>query len=204
MKKSLNLIPDQLQIRLLIRRSLKQWIVLWTVCLVAGLGLWLVSWHQSQDLQREVDQLEVGVADVHQLISEGDRLLGDLRHLELQHAKLASLSNLHVPLSILGLIGHSARSSDGNVRLDELRIRMANDAGEAKSLSGQKLVLDLSGTALDDESIERFVTSIRLSGVCGSVELKSTRHVAAGENSQRSFRMECMLRIGSERAAKKA
>ncbi|MFQ5734639.1 MAG: PilN domain-containing protein [Planctomycetaceae bacterium] len=189
MKKSLDLIPSRLQKRLMLGHILPRWAAVWGVCVVVGLSACADEWWETRRLEIETGDRESACSEVRAAVARGEQHQARLRQLDKQRERYAELSRSRVQLTVLGVVGRSAKSSNGRLRLDQLGIRELADNSQESRPTSRRFSVDLTGTAKDDQTIGSFIRALRSARVFDSVELKSTRSATAGRN----FRVQCIL-----------
>lgn len=194
MNKSLDLIPSRLQKRLMLGHILPWWAAVWGACVVVGLSACANAWWETRQLEIEIDDREAACSEVRAAVTRGEQHQARLRQLAKQQARYAELSHSRVQLTVLGIVGRSAKSSNGKLRLDQLGIRRMADNSQESRPASRRFSVDLTGTAKDDQTVGRFVRILRSTGIFNAVELKSTRSAADG----RKFRVQCILSIISQ------
>lgn len=213
MKTFVNLLPERLQQQQMVRRLAVRWAAAWGVCLVLGPGAYLLLRSNTRSLREEVAAAESDYARMQAAIRRGDAVRAEIRSLKERQRQFESLPNGHLPLSVLNLLGRSARSTAGQLRLETIAVREVPETegrgGKAEGggrragpdlrpptsdiRSTTRVTVDIEGTALSDLSIGRFVASLRTSGVFASVVLKSSRGTETAKQPVRRFRLQCVF-----------
>jgi Tfp pilus assembly protein PilN len=189
MKTVVNLLPERLQQRQIVRRHAARWAVAWVVCLLVGPGTYFVQRSEALSLRTEAEVAEAEHAEIQAALRNGDAIQAKIKALQEQQRQFDSLPNGHVPLSLLQLLGRSARTTAGQLRLETIGIREVAETDEAMT----RVTVDIEGSALSDQSIGRFVAALRKSGVFESVVLKSSHGAESAKQPSRRFRLQCVF-----------
>jgi len=193
MKTSLNLVPAQLQRRTLLRQALRRWTLVWGACLVVGTAFCTRYWWQLHEREEKIGRRDNESASVKRLLSHNEQLKTRLQQLQQWREQLRSLEDTQTPLVVLSIISHSAQDAGGRLRIDNLTLNAVSEP-PSQEASARRMVIELSGSALDDHAIGQFIASLRAAKLFESVELKATRGTAGTSESERQFRLQCVLR----------
>jgi Tfp pilus assembly protein PilN len=199
----INLLPPGLGIKLLIRRRLRGWAIVWGFALVVGV---LAVSNDYADLLRvrtEFDHLSNRVQPLEQLHTKISTTKKRLRDLDQEVNRLQAVCVDDRSLAVLKVVGQSIEQIAGKVQVDHLNMVCSGwrtSAGKTKKSGPGPLesTVALRGIATDDLAIADFVAALRRSGVFAQVDLRSTQQFVAGKIVGRQFQIACNFVEGND------
>ncbi len=201
-KPSVNLVPVAYRRRLLVRRRLRQWVIVWVLAGTA-MGTAGVSEYGRLQRQREtLARLEERCRPLRETEQDTQRIQQQLAVLGDRESLLAKLARSNPPAQLIGLVGLAAHGEEHLIRIGEFHLRTTtsrvmreerDEQGQVKRVPAdiEKRQLALHGLGVDGMAVARFVSQLRQTGAFDSVMLKSSIEVP-GQTSQTSlFEVEC-------------
>jgi hypothetical protein len=203
----MNLLPYAFRRRLLVRKLLGRWGLVWTVCGLVGGAVCGWAWSDLRSAQAELAGIEETTRPVREMAEENRRFIAQIEEISGRESVLNELGGIAQPVSLLALISQSARFADERLQIQ--RMNVAQVVREPESGSGQKpgpqkgkpspgdaaprktLELTLSGVARDDVAVSRFVSALRDQGVFETVELRSSVGVRWAHGEGRRYDVVC-------------
>lgn len=201
----MNLLPYAYRRKLVVRKLLMGWIIVWTGCGLAGGAVCLLTWTELRSAQSELAGVEEQAEPLREVVAENRRFKQQIEEIWGRESVLGELGGSSQPVSLLAIISRSARAADERLQIQRLNVAHVVPAAEsgkpaAPAKPGTKpappvkpsepprkvLELTLTGVACDDVAVTRFVSALREQGVFESVELRSSIgiHWAHGEGRQ--------------------
>lgn len=114
---------------------------------------------------------------------------------------LGDLDSAERPLTLVGIVSHSAASTQARLQVQRFTMQRqeitAPTSGETTKNDTQEpetivqTTLELSGIALDDMAVARFITALRETGVFVQVELKSSLSTQIADNPAKEYLVRC-------------
>lgn len=209
MKTFINLIPIQYRRRNLVRRRLRQWSLVWVLCLIVVVAIGYRKVNRYR-LDRQTAQL---AAERHrpldELIHETRTMRSTLGDLKAKGTLVAQLQDERPVIALLGLASRSAARSAGHLHLTKLEydherqltVATGGPPRNPKASRNHKrpekddtpqvtpATVHFAGEALDNLTIAGFAAALRDSRMFRHVELKSSVEGASGTTSARSFNL---------------
>jgi hypothetical protein len=218
-KQHLNLLPWRLRCRMLLRRRIRQWAVLWMILVVVTTGLGLWSWQSLGDAERDRDTWARRAVTIQSIHNENEALQRQVAALRERFQKYGHLESEQLGYQLLATISQTAASGSAGGNSGET----ANDARKQSSIQIQKLVfkqtevqekvadaktatknaktppkmrtvrtVSLTGVATNNLAVAQFVSSLRDSGAFLTVDLKSSQgNKLASATDSRAYQVEC-------------
>lgn len=200
----MNLLPYSFRKKLVTEKILRRWIAVWTVCLLVGVGVTLVSWAGQASAATEQADLEARARPFQKLEAENEKLATEIAAIQKRESILEDVNGISDPLSYLTLISRSAAAAEGELFVNRVAISEAEEIIEkavqrrgpkGRSVTPAKtkdiIQVNLSGLATNHASVATFVTTLRESGVFRSVELKSSTALPLPHGNGRQFDVIC-------------
>jgi hypothetical protein len=206
MKNHINLLPFEFRRRQLIRARVGQ------SCVVAGsavIAIAVVLWSQHVSLRAlrgEATRLDLQCEPLRQTTLENSRIEQRVQELTNRQSLLSEIESTQKTLSLIGIVSRSARRGGSRVQVRQFsvqRIRSVSNNPPAASIKEDvksendaqhpQMKLTLSGVAMDDLAVAKFVVALREDGVFNVVELKSSLEGGAGDHMFRQYQIECTL-----------
>lgn len=206
MNQPVNLVPVPFRRRLLVRRRLRLWIVVW---ILAGFAtgttalakyVWLLRQRQM------LTQFQAGSAPLRKIDADAQRLQQQLDALGSRESLLAALERIDQPAQLIGIVGRAACGDELDIHIGEFRLvpvtvqrtrEITDENGETKavteSVDWKQLVLN--GLGVDDLAVARFVSDLRATQAFDSVKLKSSSDVPGDTVGARRFEVECEYQL---------
>ena len=200
----LNLMPPRIRQAGIVRARAKQWTLAWSITAILAGGAWWLKAGQRDQIAAGVNQLELAYMPIDKLWHETLRLRMSSRELEQRESVFNELQTLRPPLALIGLVSRSAKLCDGRIRVQSLVMRVEEQALEQTPADKPALDMQppaaitrptasvtLKGIGYDDLAIARFVMALEETQAFDRVELKSSVHIAPGDNRACSYIVEC-------------
>lgn len=198
----MNLLPLPLQKRLLIRRRLSQWGIVWCGCSLVTLTVTLVWSSYHSDSKATLARLKAQTAPVQTLAAENTRMLEQINDITARQSLLGELDRSERPLTLVGIVSHSAASTRSRLQVqrfamlrEEITPTVTGKGSEAATTQeGEAVVqttLELSGVALDDLAVARFISALRETGIFVQVELKSSLSTQIAGRPAKEYLVRC-------------
>ncbi|EMI21469.1 secreted protein [Rhodopirellula maiorica SM1] len=192
----INLLPEKLVIKMLVRRRLRQWALVWAALLIAGIVVMAGNYRDVQHSQLQLDVLANQIQPLQQLQVQTASLDSRLDVLQQEVDVLESICIPDRSLALLAILGEAAKSSSGKVQIERMQLssnrnRENSKRAAAASLPTYLCSISLQGVTDGDQSLASFVESLRKSNVFHLVELKSSLMYQIDETHGRQFQIEC-------------
>ena len=204
MKRWVNLLTEHVRLRMLVRRRLRQWSVVWAAALVLS-GAWS-GWRyiQVRQLRDLLAARQAEAAPVEQTRSENEAIRLQLQRLQHRRSLLALLEQGQLPYHVLAVVSRSSRLCDRQIQVRDLLLShvtvgppapSAPRGGPTKSAAppSEQVVLSLKGVAADNLSVARFAAALRESRTFAQVDLKSAVQDGDLTAAGCSYWIECVL-----------
>ncbi len=199
MNTHLNLLPTQFSRRLVVRRSLLLWSVIWVVTCTSSVCVGYQKFVSLRAAQRELERQTEKCAPLKVLQQENEQLAIRIDELRKKQYLLGELEDLYDPLQMVGLVSRSATNVSSQLRIENLtfeRTETTSIAGTDQDQDDSKLPtirLILNGAATSDMAVSSFIVSLRDIGCFDVVELKSSSEAEVASRLPREFVVECVL-----------
>ncbi len=202
MNPDVNLVPESFHRRLLLRRRLRQWTLVWILSIVAVV-LSGVSEYRGLDNQRKlVTQLENCMAPLQQAEVESRQLRQELLQISSRESLLTQLERWDHPAQLIGIIGQAAYGEQFDVHLSEIHLTPIHGhvTREVTLENGQRqmlvepvdrMQLRMTGLGVDDLAVSRFVLDLRSGEWFDTVKLQSSTDVPWMAAEAHEFHVEC-------------
>jgi hypothetical protein len=197
----MNLLPMSFRHRLLIRRALRFWAVVWGVSALAASIMCGLLWLELWDWRQELAHHQAEAAALQAMQAENQKLAADITAISRRAAVVEDVHGIAQPLSLLGVVSRSAKSADRQLQVQRLQVshieeRIVNPKTRPGTPAKdapirRRLEVSLSGVAHDDVSVAKFVSSLRESGMFETVELKSSLGVTLPHGEARKYAVLC-------------
>ncbi|GAA5507633.1 PilN domain-containing protein [Novipirellula caenicola] len=192
----INLLPEKLVIKMLVRRRLRQWALVWAALLIAGIVVMAGNYREVQQSQLQLDALTSEIQPLQQLQAQTASLDSRLNVLQREVEVLESICVPDRSLALLAVLGNAAKSSRGKVQIERMHLSSSANREAAKKSTattppGYLCTVSLQGVTDGDQSLASFVESLRNSQVFHQVELKSSLMYQIDETHGRQFQIEC-------------
>ncbi|MGH7128194.1 MAG: PilN domain-containing protein [Planctomycetaceae bacterium] len=197
----LNLLPQSFRRRLLMRTRLGQWAVVWLMATAAVLALAVSEFHALRIERRRLAAAERRAEPVRKLLAENTRLQRQVAALANRQSLITRLERETDPLQLVGVISQSTDHADGRIQVRRLSLETVppppavSQSKEPPSRTAAAPTpappphrVRLSGRALDDFAVARFVGALERAEFFETVELKSS---ATAETNLREYVVEC-------------
>ena len=207
MKTFINLLPPDYRARELRRCRLMQWSGVWAVCLGAAVAGWWFKQAHCDRAQQALEAAEQSYRPLAKLSRELATMQAELDSLHSKGTILGQLRDERPLLTLIGVTSQSARQSGGRLVVHSLSFRRheppSATGGQPRETSrkgpeppaetepGPWATVSLSGDALDNLAVARFVVGLRDTGLFRRVELISSVGDPSAKSNLRSFSLEC-------------
>lgn len=204
MKTHLNLLPWTIRRRTIIRRRLLAWAA---VCVFSGVGMLVALLLVQADIRRSTTllaEIDLQAEPVRRLVEDRRKLGHRIDVADRRRALVDVLGDSQHPLQILWVVSKSAHIKNGAIQIRSFEFD-SYSVGIRKGVSKQRgraareqdsdvstaRKLNLSGIAIDDAALSRFVTGLREAGMFEAVELRSAGNIALASGPAREYSLEC-------------
>jgi hypothetical protein len=199
-----NLLPAKLQQRLLIRRRVAQWTVVWAGCALAAVSFCGLRFRtlRAQHAAHNAKQLEC--QPVRAIVDDSDALEQTLAAADARYAELCRLMPDDSALAVLGVVSQAAQRTNGSLRIEHVQFLEPEQLGPqatptapqpptttAAAAVRENGSLSLAGTAKDDLTVALFVDTLRQTRAIRHVELKASSQFATADKEGRRFEIVC-------------
>jgi Tfp pilus assembly protein PilN len=198
MRTHINLIPWKVRRAQVVRRRLLQWAVVWAAAAGATVGIGVAKANRNAAVRQTLDALEAEYAPIAALRQEIRTCRQSLEAWNRREAAAAQLEDTRPALTLLGMVGRSARQCEGRLRVDQLTVRPREESLVAEKKSAAKqpntspsTLVTIKGVALDNPAVSRFVAALRQTQAFDRVELKSSAEQSTGDLKTWSYLVEC-------------
>ena len=198
----------------MVRLRLRQWLLPWAAALGALGVLFFIQGSRYQAARARAEQLEEQCAPVDKLREEIRGLRERAGELTRRESILKPLEEPRPALTLLAMVSRSAEKCEGQLRVEKLVLRPAGEAASAApsvpaqpgpaagnaqaaarapvpSRPASTSLVTITGAALDNLAVARFVASLRQTGAFDRVELKSSEDKAPASQHVCSYTIEC-------------
>lgn len=194
MSEKLNLIPDAIRRRAIVRKAVLRWTIVSALVGVASMGFCAQVWWNARGLRGQVAKAEDDCAEVRRLMADGGQLKRRLRKAKQRERRYSFSVKSHLPKSMLGVLSREARLLKGRLRIDNFDFRETSDTTSVSAENKRRrIVVSLAGFAREDSAISSFIVALRRTNVFANVELKSTGNVGPAADAGRRFQINCVL-----------
>jgi hypothetical protein len=198
----MNLLPIAFRRRLLIVRTLRFWAAVWGVSVLAASIMCGLLWVELWGWRRELTHHQEDAAELQAMQAENQKLAADISSISRRAAVVEDVHGIAQPLALLGVVSRSAKAADRQLQVQKMQVsHIEEKIVDPKARPGaavakdapvrRRLEVSLSGVALDDVSVAKFVTSLRESGMFDTVELKSSLGVPLPHGEARKYAVLC-------------
>ncbi|MFG0335106.1 MAG: PilN domain-containing protein [Maioricimonas sp. JB049] len=197
----MNLLPLPLQKKLLIRRRLSRWGIVWGLCSVVALTVAFVWSNRHSGSKAALAVLNDQVAPIRKLEAENGQMLEQINDIVARQSLLGDLDSAERPLTLVGIVSHSAASTQSRLQVQRFAMhRQEITPTETKAAPAEasekpetivQTTLELSGVALDDLAVARFISALRETGIFVQVELKSSLSTQVADNPAKEYLVRC-------------
>lgn len=202
MNQPVNLVPASFRRQLLIRRRLRQWIIVWILASFALGSSALAKYGWLLRQQQALAQLETESTPLRAIDDDTVTLQQHLDTLSSRESLLATLEQADQPAQLIGIIGQAAHRTELDVHVGEFHLatvtvqttrEITDENGQTKVVSEpvDRMRLLMNGLGIDDLAVARFVSDLRATRAFDSVMLKSSNDVPGLTADARRFEVEC-------------
>ena len=193
MKTCLNLVSPEFQLTQLVRRRVRQWLV---VLVVATIGIIVVARDKWRHCQAAADQrasLAVTYESTRNVENSKTSLEEQIELLTAEQDLAKSFAEPHPEITAIGCVSQAAKNTRGEVFVREFTMtrtpRRANSDGEAADPIPNTMTL--KGAGLNGVAVAHFVAWIRDSNLFNRVHLESTEKAWTGTHHIYPFKVTC-------------
>ncbi len=192
----INLLPQKLVIKMLIRRRLRQWALIWAALLIAGLLVMSANYRSLKQCQVQLDSYRQRVRPLASLQLQTSDIEKRLKTLHREVEVLETISAPDRSLALLAILGNAAKSPQYKVQIERMSLastvnRVATQKPPTEPSHAMLSSVSLQGIADGDFGLANFVQSLRESNVFSQVELKSSLQYQRENLTGRQFQVEC-------------
>lgn len=193
MRNAINLLPMAYRRQLVLRRRAVQWAAV--LCGVVAVG-W--SWHcvaqrEAVELSQRLESLSREHLPTKTMLKQLIDMRRQLDELQQQENVARELEYHRHVLALLGLVGETARASNGRVRVTNVEVtgfqRMHSSPAVKDQGQGGDRVL-VRGVSLDNPAIAEMLQGLQNSGMFSRVEVVMTER-QEGDVSLRDYELRC-------------
>lgn len=206
MKTSINLLPATYRQQMLLKRILRQWLVIGLILCLFLTGASLIVYGRLRDSQLQHQQLETRAEPHRQLLKENVQLENDLKTLQQKQSAIKLIANAKVHLQTLGMISQNASQLGDKLQILDFTL----DKKPAPTLSRKEntktpsstavntpleptMSLRLQGLTEDETTVAGFIKILENNEELQSVNLKSIRRKEYYNRVMQVFEIECLL-----------
>lgn len=210
MKTFVNLLPLEYRRRRLVCRRLRQWSLVWSVCLTVALGAWWLKYERYGSLSQALSAADRANLPLAKLTRECREMQAELQELQAQDTVLGQLIEERPLVTLIGMTSKSARRCNGRLVVSQLLFERHE---ERKQVGGPQVKartqdkteqqaaeesqpwarVTFQGKAMDNLAVATFAAALRDTGLFRRVELKSSLGNKSGYTDVRSFLLECEI-----------
>lgn len=200
---SINLIPVTFRRRLLIRRRLREWSVIWILSVCGAGSVSLAEYGIVLSRRSQLAEIESRCAPLRDKEQATAQMKQELDRLYDRESLLAKLERTDQPAQLIGIIGQATHGERLEVHVGSFELTpvtqtvthtVVDESGRSKNISVtvEKYQLELSGLGLDDLAVAGFVASLRETGIFESVMLQSSVNAQGMPQDVRRFQVVCV------------
>lgn len=203
MSRHLNLLPWDLQCRMLRDQRLRQWAVSWLVIGVFGVTVSVTQWWRLSKAGEEYHSWERRAESVQAIQLASQNLRQKIAQQQERLVKYGHLENEKLGFQLLGTLSQAASSCGGKIQVQKMILKTNQVAIAAADKPGTAIpgtatpgaaapgaaaptkfrdvrVLTLAGVAVNNLAVAQLVSALRDSGAFDSVELRTSQSL--GDN----------------------
>jgi Tfp pilus assembly protein PilN len=207
---NVNLLPFEFTRRRVVRSITRLWFVIGAILVIIAIPLLIPEYQRLQKLHQEFSKIQAKNAPIHKILNDKTEIENQIKILESEKAVLAKVLPDQRVMSILAILSQSVRDAEGKMQIQRLgfttnyidEVETAISApskgnsrrgGQSKEIvvASPISTLSLSGVALDDRSVGKFVEGLKAKGVFSSVDLKSCSESNIQGKLAWAFSVEC-------------
>lgn len=209
MSNFVNLLPFAYRRSTLLRRWLLEWSLIWILCLLVLAGVWWLKQVRCRATSRAMKAAEARHLPLTKIVQQGEIARAELERLQAKGTLLGQLRNERSLLTMVGVVSRSGSQCDGRLIVRDLLYQAAEQPPKrpgrphkgpqptrqppAAEEPVSRASLTLSGEALDNIAVARFVVALRDAGIFRRVELKSSVGKNSADSSLRSYQLNCEI-----------
>lgn len=196
----LNLLPPEFRLKLLVRRRLRKWSIVWTVCALALTPPLTLKYARVAESKSRLLLVEGRCKPTRKLEHETRALEDQAALLGRDHHFVQGLDLANRALGLIGELGSSVERSDGKLQLVRLDLRTSwiaahpDPAAKPAAASTSPPVLSsavtLHGVSLDDASVAHFMTELRDQELLNELKLKAYSARPTSTGTVRDYQIE--------------
>lgn len=187
-----NLLPGSLRRQLLIRRRVRQWLVVYGVLSVLLLIVAEITFNRFDTARKRLGQDRLRSASILRIASEIRRFEQQNKALAARQALLKELEPPWRAIDVLALVSDSIRKTDGKTRLTSCVFESTPAATRDTNLAAPACRMSLEGESHDDLAVARLMAVLRDGKVFRSVECRSSPNSSAGSTQPGRWSAECI------------
>lgn len=195
MTHSVNLVPVAFRRRLLLRRRLRQWAIVWILAIFALASACAAEYAWILHQQRILADLQTQCDPLRQIDQATQHTQQQLEELRSRESLFAALQRHDRPVQLLGLVGVAAYGTSHDIHIDEFRMTTSHSSGPAgrseNSFPTEKRLLHLAGRGVDALAVARFVSHLRETEAFESVMLRSSMDLPGPMSETCQFEVAC-------------
>jgi hypothetical protein len=195
MKTAINLLPQSFRRQQILRRRLVQWTSIISIVLLAG---WAWHWNEMREYRQLAEQLETLTrehAPTQTMLKQLIQMRQQLVDLQQQEAIAKELDSQRNALTLMGVVGDTARKTNGRLRVTKFELNNfqgaqmggASAAGAPSKPAG--LVLD--GVSLDNPAVAELIEGLQKSGLFSRVDLLTLKEREDKDAVLRDYQVKC-------------
>lgn len=191
-----NLVPKNVLIRQVIRKSLRMWIGIWLASIALFLSGALIAWNHYSELLRSSRDIQTQAAPIQKLKEQVVQMRTELAEFKEREKLLLTMGSNHSPTSLIGLVSQATQAADSKVRVRELHIESivqhATSAADSTPVS-DIYTFSVQGYGMDDSSVSAFVGSLRDSQFFSEIHLRSSIVEIVDGKQVKAFSLACQI-----------
>lgn len=194
MRQEVNLFPQDHCRWQVARRRLLQWGAVWIAAFFLVSIIYWIRCNGQESSHAQLMALESEYAPIKKLQTEVATTRALIEDLQKRESLALELADEQPLLALVGILSRAARDCDGEVCIQHLSLvrKVATNKAEngSEPPASHKLLI-LKGLGVNNLAVARFAASLRESRVFKAVELESTGAPIRGEDTSRSYQLEC-------------
>lgn len=194
MKTHVNLLPWKYRLVTAIRARAVQWSLVGLATAAVLAGAWLLKNSEHDALLATTGRLEERLRPISRLGRETGALKAKLALISQKQQVLAELESNRPALTLLGLVGASAKKCAGEIRVERLSLKplkSSETAATGPSVAKGPMAVTLQGIGVNNLAVARFVVALRETKAFDRVELKSSAETGSADSPACSYLVEC-------------
>lgn len=193
MKTYVNLLPQSLLDRQLLRASLRRWLLVWTsAAIVAGLVIWAERLQLTAAKQRRA-QLEADYLPIKRLEQQSRVFRRRLAHLRANQPASLTEVKYHPVTTALAVLSKAVDDCDGKLCVQTFAFEEHFPQPEEKRVQPPRVSLNVAGLAVENLAIAQCAAALRDSGLFSDIDVQVMANKGSSDGNSRSYKIACVL-----------